>query len=178
MSDRTDRKLVEIPVARYAYRHEAEFGAGFLEDAGIPYRLQIDDPALGVPMSGSATLWVTAMDERRARQVLEHEVDASGPTASPTRATDGSRGLSKGDGPPVSLSGKRQSDLTLRQRVLALGGGLGLLGGLAVDAVTRLNPVVLAVIAAIAAALLLIALSGRAPGPVRSALSALSGDAP
>lgn len=73
MSDRVDRKLEEIAVGHYAYRHEAEFAAGFLEDARIPYRLQIDDPGLGMPLSSSATIWVLGVDERRAREVLESE---------------------------------------------------------------------------------------------------------
>ncbi|MDH3424291.1 MAG: DUF2007 domain-containing protein, partial [Gemmatimonadota bacterium] len=76
MSDRQDRKLDEVVVARYTYRHEAEFAAGFLKDAGIPYRLQIDDPSLGISVSTSATLWVLGMDERRAREILD--VDGTG----------------------------------------------------------------------------------------------------
>ena len=47
MSERTDQKLREVAVAWYAFRHEAEFAAGFLDDAGIPYRMQVDDPVLG-----------------------------------------------------------------------------------------------------------------------------------
>jgi hypothetical protein len=73
MTDRNDRKLQQVPVGSYTYRHEAEFAAGFLKSAGIPYRLQIDDPALGLSASESATLWVHAMDERRARAVLDGE---------------------------------------------------------------------------------------------------------
>lgn len=73
MSDRNDRKLEQVPVGSYNYRHEAEFAAGFLKSAGIPYRLQIEDPTLGLSASESATLWVHAMDERRAREVLDQE---------------------------------------------------------------------------------------------------------
>ena len=43
MSGNTDRKLQDVVVARYQYRHEAEFAAGFLDDAEIAYRLQVDD---------------------------------------------------------------------------------------------------------------------------------------
>jgi hypothetical protein len=43
MSDRIDKKLEQVAVAEFTYRHEAEFAAGFLTDAGIPHRLQIDD---------------------------------------------------------------------------------------------------------------------------------------
>ena len=46
MSERVEKKLQEVPLARYAFRHEAEFAAGFLTDAGIPHRLQIDEPFL------------------------------------------------------------------------------------------------------------------------------------
>ncbi|MDX1646320.1 MAG: DUF2007 domain-containing protein, partial [Longimicrobiales bacterium] len=73
MSQREDRKLQQVRVASYNYRHEAEFAAGFLKDAGIPYRLQIEDPTLGLSASDAATLWVAAVDERRARAVLDHE---------------------------------------------------------------------------------------------------------
>ena len=33
----------DVLIAEYVYRHEAEFGAGFLADAGIPFRVQADD---------------------------------------------------------------------------------------------------------------------------------------
>lgn len=72
MSDRVDHKLQDVVLARFQYRHEAEFAAGFLDEAGIPYRLQIDDAALGLPLGEPGTLWVRGMDERRAREVLEH----------------------------------------------------------------------------------------------------------
>lgn len=176
MSDREDRKLVQIPVGHYAYRHEAEFAAGFLEDAGIPYRLQIDDPALGMAMSGSATLWVAAVDERRARELLATPPPPPGRPAAP--APSGLPTPRGSTGSAVGLSDNIQSDLTLRQRLVALTGSLGALGVLAIDAVRGLHTVLSVVIAAIAAALLLIALVGRAPGPVGRVLSALSGDAP
>lgn len=77
MSDRTERKLQQVVVGRYGYRHEAEFAAGFLDDAGIPYRLQVDDPVLGFSLSASpATIWVLGVDERRARAVLDHDMPA------------------------------------------------------------------------------------------------------
>lgn len=182
MSDREDRKLVQIPVGQYAYRHEAEFAAGFLEDAGIPYRLQVDDPALGVLMSGSATLWVAAMDERRARELLDVEGDLREVERDLREVEgggwEGPRTPRGSSGSAVDLSGNIQSDLTLRQRLVSLTGSLGALGVLALDALRGLHPVVSVVIAVIAAALLLIALVGRAPGRVGRVLSALSGDAP
>ena len=33
----------DVLIAEYVYRHEAEFSAGFLADAGIPFRVQADD---------------------------------------------------------------------------------------------------------------------------------------
>lgn len=74
---RQDRKLEQVAVGQYAYRHEAEFAAGFLEDAGIPYRLQIDDAGgdLGLALGGRAVLWVRAADVERARDVLDTDVE-------------------------------------------------------------------------------------------------------
>ena len=55
MSDQVEKKLQNVAVASYEYRHDAEFAAGFLDDAGIPYRLQIDDPGLGISVGVAAT---------------------------------------------------------------------------------------------------------------------------
>lgn len=75
MTDRVDKKLELVAVGEYAYRHEAEFAAGFLSDAGIPYRLQVDDAGgdLGLTLGGRAVVWVHAMDLDRAREVLDLE---------------------------------------------------------------------------------------------------------
>ena len=62
-----------VPVAEFLYRHEAEFAAGFLRDAGIPFRLQIDDAGgadAGVTIARPAVLWVRAEDADRARELL------------------------------------------------------------------------------------------------------------
>jgi hypothetical protein len=71
MNDRVDQKLKDVELARYQYRHEAEFAAGFLDDVGIPYRLQVDE-AMGLTAQRPAILWVRALDERRARAAIEH----------------------------------------------------------------------------------------------------------
>lgn len=71
MTDEVDDDGASVPIATYAYRHEAEFAAGFLEDAGIAYRLQVDDAAMTMSMGASATLWVRGIDLPRARDVLE-----------------------------------------------------------------------------------------------------------
>jgi hypothetical protein len=70
---RIDRKLEQVAVAEFTYRHEAEFAAGFLDDAGIPYRLQIDDAGgdLGLTLGRPAIVWVRAVDADRAREVLD-----------------------------------------------------------------------------------------------------------
>lgn len=191
MSDREDRKLREVPLATYAYRHEAEFAAGFLEDAGIPYRLQIDDPALGISLSTSAKLWVAAIDERRARAVLEGE-RALEPAEEPDtdQAEDG--GLdevrrfeprrtppkSRGEAEPaVVLRPKEESDLTLRQRLISLGGSVAVASLLGVEAVGEAGLAVTVGVALLGAALALVAVSGRAPRFLVRILVALSGDA-
>ena len=70
---RVDKKLEQVAVAEFTYRHEAEFAAGFLDDAGIPYRLQIDDAGgdLGLTLGRPAIVWVRAIDVERARDVLD-----------------------------------------------------------------------------------------------------------
>jgi len=75
---RVDRKLQLVAVAEFRYRHEAEFAAGFLADAGIPHRLQIDDAGgdLGLTLGRPAVIWVRAVDLDAAREVLDFEGDA------------------------------------------------------------------------------------------------------
>ena len=70
MNKRVSERLQTVAVAHYGFRHEAEFAAGFLDDAGIPFRLQIDDPAIGM---SSATLWVRDIDVTKVRDILEVE---------------------------------------------------------------------------------------------------------
>jgi hypothetical protein len=87
MSERVDRKLQEVPLAEYRYRHEAEFAAGFLSDAGIPFRLQFDDAGgadLGLSMSRPAVLWVRTVDAAAAREVvgLEETEQVAAPSSS------------------------------------------------------------------------------------------------
>jgi len=70
---RIDKKLQQVAVGEYTYRHEAEFAAGFLADAGIPFRLQVDDAGgdLGLTLGRPAIVWVRAVDADRAREVLD-----------------------------------------------------------------------------------------------------------
>lgn len=65
--DGTRLRLVRI--AEFTYRHEAEFAAGFLRDAGLPFQIQVDDAMMGMG-STTATLWVRDQDEKDAREVL------------------------------------------------------------------------------------------------------------
>jgi hypothetical protein len=177
MSRRTDQKLQEVVVGRYAYRHEAEFAAGFLRDAGIPHRLQIDDPSLGIMLSTSAVLRVLAMDERRAREALEdtpvRSIDASKSVEvprriEPTAVRSGRRRAGGGGSGRPSSNGR----LVGRERLLAGVGGLGLLG----LAVSSSAGAVAAVGLVAGSGLSLAALLGRAPGPIKRLLAALGGE--
>jgi Putative prokaryotic signal transducing protein len=85
---RRDPKLEEVAVGQFRYRHEAEFAAGFLRDAGIPYRLQIDDAGgadFGLLHLRPALLWVRAVDAERARDLLapDEEADAAWEPSAP-----------------------------------------------------------------------------------------------
>lgn len=66
-----------VVLTRFAHRHEAELARGYLEDAGIPSALTVDDGggAFGAPLTftaGSfATVRVRPEDVERAREVLE-----------------------------------------------------------------------------------------------------------
>ena len=198
MDERTDRKLRHVAVGHYAYRHEAEFAAGFLEEAGIPYRMQVDDPALGMPLSASATIWVRAMDEERAREALhiDQGTDQGDGAVEGQESNGGDAVLNGGttetplirssDAPPGSPGSARSprrpdraapsAALRTRERLLVLGAGIALLGLMWLGVFSsRLWSMVAAVVGAgfLAAALL-----GRAPRFLKRALSALSGEAP
>lgn len=72
MTDDAD-EADEVVVARFRHRHEAEMAAGFLRDAGIPYRLQIDDAGgvdFGTTFSRPPVLWVLAPDAEEAREII------------------------------------------------------------------------------------------------------------
>lgn len=60
-------------VARFHYRHEAELAHGYLENAGVPTALFIDDAGgmdVGMAFVNPARLVVRCEDEQRAREVL------------------------------------------------------------------------------------------------------------
>ena len=183
MGDREDRKLREVAVGRYGYRHEAEFAAGFLDDAGIPYRLQVDDPAMGMTLSASAIVWVHAMDAERARDVLETGGEAPGAPdgeeeeheEAERNAEENERGAQRPPLPaPRDAPTRARPPLAARPRLLALAVGLALLS----VAVLGVLPGILlsATSGVFGAGLSLVALLGRAPDAVHRALSTLSGD--
>jgi hypothetical protein len=78
MTNRVDLKVQPVRVGEYRYRHEAELAAGILESAGIPYRLQFDDAGgaeLGLSVLHPAILWVRAIDEEAALDLIAWEED-------------------------------------------------------------------------------------------------------
>ncbi len=189
MSDKTDRKLQDVVVARYSWRHEAEFAAGFLKDAGIAHRLQSDDPGLGVPLGATATIWVRGMDEAKARDVLDindsHTPRLSSPTRSPShpapppahKSVGGRSSRDYGHLVP-GRDGAGASALSGRERVLSVLGGIGL-AGLGRVVFVDGGPVALQTgLAVLVALLILVGLLGHAPGPLRGLLRALAGRAP
>ncbi len=59
-----------VVVARFTYRHEAEFAGGFLGDAGIPHSVLVDDHGGHITLSNSAKVVVAAEHVVQAREVL------------------------------------------------------------------------------------------------------------
>lgn len=159
----------QVPVASYGYRHEAEFAAGFLDDAGVPYRLQLDDPALGTSVAMRATIWVLSTDLDRVRDILELDDDGSG------------RQLTSG--PPghrvapdrTQRAAVGWSRLDVRERMVA-----GAVAGGLVAASTTLGGITFGQESAAFGALLVgtAALVGRAPRALKALLSALTGGEP
>lgn len=60
-----------VVIARFTYRHDGEFARGFLEGAGIPSQLAVDDAGGHVTFSNVATLVVREEDAEEARRVLQ-----------------------------------------------------------------------------------------------------------
>lgn len=59
-----------VTVARFTWRHEAEFAGGYLADAGIPHSVIVDDHGGHVTFNNSAQVLVASADVERAREVL------------------------------------------------------------------------------------------------------------
>jgi hypothetical protein len=188
VTDRVDGKVASVPIATYAYRHEAEFAAGFLDDAGIAYRLQVDDAAMTMAMGTSATLWVRGIDVPAAREVLE--LPSGGKVGTLARPRDAERGRPaeppsprraaalQGIGPHApGAPALRDSGLSWFERVVAVLLSMGLAG---VGSLLPTSGVTLALavpIAVLAIVLCLSGLVGRAVAPIRALLRALSGNA-
>jgi len=188
----------DVVVAEFNYRHEAEFAAGFLDDAEIPYRLQTDDAGgidIGVGMGRPARLWVRGEDADEARELLEvmpnaavassrdehledDEVPPTGLFMPRSETVVDPRDVVRGEGrigrPSLGASrlcgAERAVALTLGAVLLALGQGV-------VGAVPQgpLGDVWVALVGLLGAAFVLSGLVGRSWGPLRSLLRALSG---
>ncbi len=193
-----ERERPHVRIAEYLYRHEAEFAAGFLRDAGIPFRLQIDDAGgadAGVTIARPAVIWVRAEDEDEARVILDLD-DGSGAAVKrvppPDRATQAARpDAGDADGPARALRPSRASEtgpsrvptfepLCLTERIvagllaLALVGLASYGGEGAVPWVGVWETVALLV----GLVLGLSAVSGKTLASIRAILRALSGTAP
>jgi len=200
VTERIEQKLTEVAVAQFGYRHEAEFAAGFLEDASIPFRLQIDDPAMGISVSGSATIWVRGMDVDRAREVLDVQDGEAGRSLYAKRGQDQggqpeSMSANVGTGSPEScraapphpraesIEPRANAQLAawpalgIRERTVVL---VGAAGALSVVWLFRAGPdsLLRVLAAATAVGLSALALLGRAPRFLRDLFRALSGGAP
>ncbi len=172
----------EVAVAQYAWRYEAEFAAGFLRDANIAHRLQIDDPALGISISTAATLWVLAADEKRAREILDISQEHSPRLSSPqnayhhvSRRTTARIDIHH-DG--ASHTSTTHSKMTFRARSLAVICAFGLAGVGQVLLTSWYLPGPGPALAFLVAMLVVIGFTGRAPRALRNFLLAISGGIP
>ena len=153
-------KQRDVPIAEYSYRHEAEFAAGFLENAGIPFRLQTDDAGGAdsfMTIARPARLWVRREDVDEARDVLELDVVEAVASRSPARP---------------DASG---TVLVARERLLA-----GTVGSVSLVVGLGITPVVLSSVLTIVSFVLALvfgiaAVFGRTVAPVRLALRMFSG---
>ena len=181
----------DVPIAEYLYRHEAEFAAGFLEDAGIPFRLQADDAGgaeVGVTISRPARLWVRVEDVEHACEVLDiptnvdvsaepEDEEASGLFIRKSRE----HGLSA---PPHSFRGTTPSRdlaasaLCATERVVA-GALSAVFLGLALTVAPQVLTDAFAVVSLFVAVVFgIAAVVGHSVGPFRAALRGLSGNLP
>ena len=169
MSNRVERKLQHVAIGEYRYRHEAEMAAGFLSDAGIPYRLQTDDAGgagLGLSMLRPCILWVRAVDAKEALELVTPEELESDPE--PVGLTY----------PVQRAHATLEGPLGVRERVVAGALALTLLATAARLPPAPLQPTWVALCYVGGLALLGVAAVGRAPGSIGRLLSMLSGVPP
>jgi hypothetical protein len=171
LSNRVERKLQHVAIAEFRYRHEAELAAGFLADAGIPYRLQTDDAGganFGLSMLRPAILWVRALDAQEARELVTPEELESEPDPEPVGLAQPVRRAPTTSGGPLSV----------RERSVAGALALALLVTAPSLPPAPLQPAWVALCYVGGFALLGVAAVGRAPGPLERLLSMLSGSPP
>ncbi len=168
----------DVPIAEYLYRHEAEFAAGLMKDAGIPFRLQTDDAGGAdafMTVARPARLWVRAEDVEKVREVLEIPLNSDLSQDSSSEPAVGAAASSplKPEQPDTSrtvLSGQeRLLAGTLSIAFLAVSLGIAPLD---MSAGLTVVSFVLALIFGIAMVF------GRSVGPFRLALRVLSGHVP
>ena len=196
MTERVDPKLETAVVATYSYRHEAEFAAGFLDQADIPYWIQVADATMGISAGTSATIWVRTMDLDEARELLEVEESATGrghasgsqeslprtrerPPPALAAGSEPTRHRSPG-GPPVASDPSRRAlapvGLSGRERIVALllGGGVSGAAWLTVPS----SPAAGGILATLGVLLGIGSLTGRTLRWLESLIRALSGSSP
>jgi hypothetical protein len=185
MNKRVSERLQTVAVAHYGFRHEAEFAAGFLDDAGIPFHLQMDDPAIGM---SSATLWVRDIDVTKVKDILE--VEGGGSVRLTAKAEPSGSKMQRPSRPvPAAQDATRSPAVRFYfwfcfwPRLGWRGRGLALIAGVAANTIAQLMEVPagsmgLRVAVTLAVFFGGIAVLGRAPRFVSSVLRALSGDTP
>ncbi len=182
MEQRVDRKTREVAVAQYVWRYEAEFAAGFLRDANIAHRLQIDDPAMGISISTAATLWVLAADEKRAREILDISEEHSPRLSSRKKAYHhgSTRTTARIDihDDGAQHTSTTHSKMTFRARSLAIICAVGIAGIGQVLLASWYLPGPGPALAFLVAMLVVVGFTGRAPRALRNFLLAVSGGIP
>ena len=169
MSKQTDRKLEHVPVAEFRYRHEAELAAGFLADAGIPFRLQADDAGgadLGLSLLRPSILWVRAVDQELARDLIAPVEDE--PVRAPAASAVAPRRPSE---PSVG-------SLSARERAVSGVSALALLVTAPNLPPSPLQTPLVVLCSVAGVAFLAAAALGRAPGLLGGLLRMLSGSDP
>lgn len=198
MSDAVRDRTVAI--AEFHYRHDAEFAAGFLREADIPYRLQVDDASgLGLSIVRPSVLWVREMDAHRARDLIgaderSGESEREGPSSkrdgsasargAPVRKRARGPGVTRRRGaeparrrPPHDRGGRERAFTLLERGVSGIMGvtaftTAGVLPELPYEPLWTGACLILGIGFAIGAAV------GRAPGPFGTWVKALSGGEP